>query len=93
MSVSMKKNSRIGLMSPAMLARTKRLVALVSFVGISRQRRRDLVPRFALEWGLSLEKVQEYVSLLLDAGRLEISNDGMVQVVDRKSHLKGKSSQ
>ena len=80
-------------MSPAMLARKERLEGLVSFVRISRQRRRDLVPRFALEWGLSLEKVQEYFSLLIDAGRLEISNDGMVEVVGRKSHLKGKSSQ
>lgn len=89
----MKKKSSARLMSPAMLARKERLEGLVSFVRISRQRRRDLVPRFALEWGLSLEKVQEYFSLLIDAGRLEISNDGMVEVVGRKSHLKGKSSQ
>lgn len=80
-------------MSPAMLARTKRLEALISFVGISRQRRRDLVPRFALEWGLSLEKVQEYVSLLVDAGRLEVAKDGMLQMVSNKSSLKGKSPQ
>jgi len=91
--LSMKKNSRAALTSPAMRARMARLDLLLSFVRISRQRRRDLVPRFAVEWGLSEEKVQEYVSLLLAAGRLDIGKDGMLQLPGhgQKSPLKGKS--
>jgi hypothetical protein len=85
-------------MSPAMRARMARLDLLLSFVRISRIRRRELVPRFALEWGLSEEKVQEYVRLLLAAGQIQEGKDAMLQLagpgpgrLTRKASLKGKS--
>ena len=73
-----------------MRARKERLESLLSFLRISRQRRRDLVPRFAMEWGLSEEKIQEYVGLLIRAGRIVEDKDGL-HVVGRKS-LKSVSS-
>jgi hypothetical protein len=91
-------------MSSAMLARKERLEALLSSVRISPQRRRDLVPRLALEWGLTKEKVQEYVDLLLAAGLLEEVKEAgptvdgiptsrwILQVVRRRKSLKGVSS-
>ena len=90
MCLSMKKNSGKSLISPSMQARKDRLESLLSFLKISSQRRRDLVPRFALEWGLSEEKVQEYVGLLIRAGRVMEDRDGL-HVVGRKS-LKDVSS-
>jgi hypothetical protein len=88
--VSMKKNSGKSLTAPSMRARKERLESLLSFLRISLQRRRDLVPRFAMEWGLSEEKVQEYVGLLIRAGRIVEDRDGL-HVVGRKS-LKSVSS-
>jgi len=72
-------------MSPAMQARKDRTDALLSSIKTCRQRRRELVPRFAVEWGLSREIVQDYVQLLLDAGRLEQGKDGLLQLVSQKS--------
>jgi hypothetical protein len=96
------------MMSPAMLGRKGRIDSLLSYVRITRQRRRELVPRFALEWGLSEEKVQEYVRLVLAGGQVQEGKDGMLQLASRidglppagpgpgrrgrKSPLKGKSS-
>jgi len=59
-----------------MRARKERLESLLSYVRIFPQRRRELVPRFALEWGLTKEKVREYVDLLLVVGRLEEVKEG-----------------
>jgi hypothetical protein len=90
--LSMKKKSGISLMSPAMSARKARVDALLSSVRVFRQRRRELVPRFAVEWGLSREMVQEYVGLLLAAGRIQEGKDGCLELVGRTSRLKGKSA-
>ena len=68
-----------------MRGRKARVDALQDYVKVFRQRRRELVPRFAVEWGLSQEKVQEYVQVLVDAGILEVAKDGMLQLVHRKS--------
>ena len=80
-SVSMKKKKRSLSMSPSMLARKERMDSLVSSVRSSRQSRRALVASFAFEMGLSLETVQEYVQVLIDARILELGEDRMVQLV------------
>lgn len=68
-----------------MLARAERMDALLELVRIQRLQRRQVAAKFAVEWGLTIEKVQEYIRLLMEAGQVEISRkDGCMQLVDRR---------
>lgn len=82
--MSKEKNVKSSLIWPAMQARQQRLDSLVSHVRSSRQRRGDLVNRFAFEMGLSVETVQEYVDVLISARILELGEDRMIQLVESK---------
>lgn len=75
-----------------MLARTERMAALLSLVKVQRLQRHQVTTRVAVEWGLTVEKVHEYITLLISTGQLEISRvDGCLQLPGRQKSLKAKS--